>query len=107
VPLVSSRLEDAVPSKLLEAWAYQRAVILAAAGEAAELVRQSRGGVVVPPEEPERLAEAVLALKSDPQRLADSAQRGSDFVRQRFDRQMLARQMEEVLLSVVEKNQRK
>jgi colanic acid biosynthesis glycosyl transferase WcaI len=101
VPLVSSRIDDAVPSKLLEAWAYERAVILAAAGEAAELVSRSGGGIAVPPEEPGRLADAVLAFKSDPGRLRECARRGREFVQQHFDRRKLALQMEEVLRGVV------
>lgn len=97
VPLVSSNLDDAVPTKLLEAWAYERPVILAAAGEAALLVHQCEGGLVVPPEEPARLAQAVLTLKMDRKRLSQFARNGAEFVRQRFDRQALARQMERVL----------
>jgi colanic acid biosynthesis glycosyl transferase WcaI len=104
VPLASSNLQDAVPSKLLEAWAYNRPVILAAGGEAAALVREAEGGVVVPPEEPDRLAEAVLALRNDRERLARCARRGREYVRQRFDRRVLARRMERVLQAAVERH---
>jgi glycosyltransferase involved in cell wall biosynthesis len=100
VPLASSDLEDAVPSKLLEAWAYRRPVVLAADGEAATLVRESGGGMVVPPEEPEALAQAVLDLKNNPSQLGHHAQQGYRYVRKHFDRRMLARQMEQVLQEV-------
>jgi colanic acid biosynthesis glycosyl transferase WcaI len=104
VPLASSDLQDAVPSKLLEAWAYNRPVILAAGGEAAALVREAEGGIVVPPEEPDRLAEAVLTLKNDRERLTHCAQQGREYVRQRFDRRVLARRMEQVLQAAVERH---
>jgi glycosyltransferase involved in cell wall biosynthesis len=102
VPLVSSELEDAVPSKLLEAWSYGRPVILAAGGEAAALVTECRGGVVVPPGDADRLAEAILSLKNDRREMAMYAQNGRQYVRERFDRRMLADQMEQVLRNVVD-----
>ncbi len=100
VPLVSSKLVDAVPSKLLEAWSYQRPVILAAGGEAAEIVRSSRGGLVVAPEEPDQLTEAVQTLYDDPQRVAQSAQNGYQLVTRQFDRPVLAQQFADVLQRV-------
>ena len=97
VPLVSSNLDDAVPSKLLEAWAYGRPVILAAGGEAATIVQHSAGGLVVSPEEPDNLTDAILALKNDPDQLAQYAQNGRAYVQAHFDRRALAGQMGQVL----------
>jgi glycosyltransferase involved in cell wall biosynthesis len=102
VPLVSSNLDDAVPSKLLEAWAYGRPAILAAGGEAADIVRRSAGGVVVSPEEPDCLAESILTLKNDPDRLDRYARNGFEYVQQNFDRRLLARQMAQVLEKTVD-----
>ncbi|NWG19340.1 MAG: glycosyltransferase family 4 protein [Chloroflexi bacterium] len=101
VPLVNTSLDDAVPSKLLEAWGHGRPVILAAGGEAAELVMRSGGGVVVSPDDPGQLAEAVLSLKRDQARLADYAHSGRAFVAEHFDRAALACRMEQVLQRVV------
>ena len=50
----------ALPSKLFEVMAAGRPVVLAAAGEAAELVRGGRAGLVVAPEDPRALANAFL-----------------------------------------------
>lgn len=100
VPLVSNNLVDAVPSKLLEAWAYRRPVILSASGEAAHLVRQANGGVVIPVGQPDRFAEAVVELASNPELLHAYAEAGHLFVKGRFERKTLARQMEEVLIQV-------
>ncbi|MFQ6673552.1 MAG: glycosyltransferase family 4 protein [Fidelibacterota bacterium] len=100
VPLVSGNLADAVPSKLMEAWACHRAVLLVARGEAAQLVETARGGVVVPPQQPRRLAEAVAALSEDSQILNGYAENGYAFVQTHFDRRDLARRMENVLMRV-------
>jgi glycosyltransferase involved in cell wall biosynthesis len=105
VPLANAEIKTAVPSKLLETWAYRRPVILSAAGEPAELVRLSGGGVVIPPGDPSQLAETVLELKDDQERLDAYAERGHAYVRQHFDRRALARQMENVLQRVLDERQ--
>jgi colanic acid biosynthesis glycosyl transferase WcaI len=101
VPIATDRLLDARPSKMLEAWACRKAVILSASGEAADLVRESGGGVVVPPADPDRLVEAIVALQSNPQLLRSLGDNGYHFVEKRFQRQKLARQMEQILVGLV------
>jgi glycosyltransferase involved in cell wall biosynthesis len=62
--------EGALPTKLLEAMAAGRPVVLAARGEAARLVEAESCGIVVPPEDPRALAGALAALATDPARRA-------------------------------------
>jgi glycosyltransferase involved in cell wall biosynthesis len=64
VPLAAD-LPGAVPSKRYEAMASGRPVLLAASGEAAAIVRDADAGVVVPPGDPPRLAEALRTLAAD------------------------------------------
>lgn len=101
VPLIDDNLDDAVPSKMLEAWGRRKPVILSASGQAAQLVEQVGGGVVIPAWQPERLVEAVLALASEPDSLRDYGQAGYHFVEKHLERETLARRMEEVLVRVV------
>ena len=56
----------ALPTKLFEALAAGRPVIVAARGEAAELVEEAGAGVAVSPEDPRALAEAFVALRDTP-----------------------------------------
>lgn len=100
VPLASSRIQDAVPSKLLEAWAYGKPVILAADGEAAVLTHQSEGGIVVSPKMPEQFTDAILSFANDPQLCGAMGANGRAFVEEQFDRHHLAQKMEAVLHSV-------
>lgn len=58
----------ALPTKLYEVMAAGRPAILAARGEAADLVVRTGAGVVVPPEDPHALAAAVRDLRSSPAR---------------------------------------
>lgn len=67
-------ITDAVfPSKLLTYMACGRAIVAAAAdnSETARFIRQHRVGIVVPPEDPAALAEALKLLASDPERAAE------------------------------------
>lgn len=69
VPLRDHDLfDDFIPSKLYDAMAVGRPAIVAARGEAPALVRESGGGLAIEPEDGKALAEAVLALASDPDR---------------------------------------
>lgn len=101
VPLVSSNIDDAVPSKLLEAWAYGRPVILSAGGEAASIVYDSQGGLVIEPGNAAQLAEAILFLQEHPEERFAFAQKGHDLVRNCYDRRGLAQQMAQVLQKTV------
>lgn len=56
----------ALPTKLLECMAAGRPPVLAAAGEAADFVRDAGAGLVVAPEDPRALADAFAALAAEP-----------------------------------------
>jgi glycosyltransferase involved in cell wall biosynthesis len=56
----------ALPTKLLEAMAAGRPLILAARGESADLVERAGAGIVVSPGDPEALAGAIRVLHGDP-----------------------------------------
>jgi len=84
VPLKKRKLfEGARPSKMFPALGSAVPVIYAGEGEAAGLVLKSGGGVVVEPENPEQLAQAVVALRHDPQRRA-MGERGRRFVAENY-----------------------
>jgi glycosyltransferase involved in cell wall biosynthesis len=57
--------QAALPTKMFEAMAAARPVVLSARGEAAELLERHRAGLVVPPENPRELAEALQRLARD------------------------------------------
>lgn len=79
--------EGALPTKMLEAMAAGRPLVLAARGEAARLVEDERCGVVVPPEDPRALAEALTALAADPDRRAAMGAAGRRTAERDFSRE--------------------
>lgn len=76
----------ALPTKMLEAMAAGRPVVLAAAGEAARLIERAGAGVVVPPEDPVVLAAAFRDLAADPERRARLGAAGRRAVEAEFGR---------------------
>jgi glycosyltransferase involved in cell wall biosynthesis len=88
-----------VPSKLIDFMAVGRPVLLAAAGESAELVETAHAGVVVPPENPQALADAVRWLRTHPEEAAEMGRNGRAFARTRL-RAVQAERLEQVLTEV-------
>jgi glycosyltransferase involved in cell wall biosynthesis len=66
----------ALPTKLFEILAAGRPAIVAARGEAAELVREAGAGLAVAPEDPYALSETFRALQSSPGDAVEMGRRG-------------------------------
>lgn len=89
VPLGMS-IPGAVPSKLYEAMASGRAVVLVATGEAAAIVREHDAGLVVDPGDVAGLAAALRTLRDDPVRRRTLGENGRRAAVQFFDRSRIA-----------------
>ena len=89
-------LRGAVPSKLYEAMASARPVVLVAKGEAARLVEEVGCGAVVPPGRPELLADAVRSIRRSGQ-ARSMGRRGQEFVFAHRDVNAHARRLEALL----------
>jgi glycosyltransferase involved in cell wall biosynthesis len=89
--------EGALPTKLLEAMAASRPVVLAARGEAARLVEAEGCGVVVPPEDPRALAGALASLAADPSRRAAMGAAGRRCAERDFGRDAWLRRWHDLL----------
>jgi len=71
---------DASSGVLKEAMAVGRPVVATAIGGAAEIIDEGRTGLVVPPADPERLAEAMREILSRPDRGRDMGRLGQERV---------------------------
>jgi glycosyltransferase involved in cell wall biosynthesis len=72
------------PAKLFPILASGKPVIFAGVGEAARLVRQAGAGLVVPPENPRALADAVMELLGSPEASEELGRNGRRFVESHF-----------------------
>ena len=84
--------KSAIPSKLFEAMAAGKPVILGVEGEAREILLESRAGLAVPPENSEAMAEAILALRNDPSLCSALGANGRQRVLERYLRPAQARE---------------
>ena len=80
-----------IPSKIFEAMAMARPIILGVEGECREIVEKASCGICIDPEDHKQLAEAALQLYHDPELSRSLGQSGREFVQMHFDRERLAR----------------
>ena len=96
VPLFSTF----IPSKMFELLAAGKPVIGSVRGEAASILDDA-GAVVVPPEDPVALADAVRALLDDQPRRRAMGVEGRRYVEAHFDRRTLAAQYSRMMSEMV------
>jgi glycosyltransferase involved in cell wall biosynthesis len=102
--------KGALPSKIFEAMAAAVPIIVTIDGEARELVEKAQAGIAVNAEDPEALANAILQLDDDPNRMKTLGRNGRRYVMEHYDRQKIAEGFERLLLegeclgSVLRKN---
>ena len=89
VPL-KTYIPGAVPSKLYEAMASGRAVVLIAEGEAAEIVLEHQAGIVVKPGQIQDLVGAIRTLHREPSLRRKFGENGRRAAQQHFDRAKIA-----------------
>jgi colanic acid biosynthesis glycosyl transferase WcaI len=78
-------MRGARPAKALVMMAAAKPVVLAAEGEAAELVASAEAGYVVPPENPLALARAIRTLLSDPAAARQMGLNGRAFIQNHLE----------------------
>lgn len=96
-PLFSTVL----PSKIFEAAAMGRPILLGVEGHAAKLVRDHEMGLCFEPENAEQLVAGLDRLRGDPELRARLGQNGQQVVTKSFNRDSLARQFLALLERVV------
>jgi glycosyltransferase involved in cell wall biosynthesis len=93
IPLKNSALFDgALPSKIFEAAAMERPIVISANGISAETVRSFGAGLAVEPGNPHALAQAIRTLRSSPA-LRERCVLGCRELARAHDRDVLAKRM--------------
>lgn len=93
--------EGALPSKLPEAMACGKPVIVTIMGEAAALLEGAGAGLAVEPEQPRALAEAIARIRGEPALAREMGRRARAFAVEHLERSRLARRLEELLLGLI------
>lgn len=90
-----------VPARLIELLAAGLPVLAPLAGEGAEIVRRGACGVVVPPEDPDKLARGVVYMLENADKMTIMASNGPKFVTQFYRHSVVGRQYLALLQKVV------
>lgn len=96
----SDTFTGVLPSKLIEAMALAKPVILGVEGEARAILEEAGAGIAIPPEDAPALAAAARALAGQPARAAALGESGRAYVLARFDRQTLAAAMVQAIADI-------
>jgi hypothetical protein len=80
-----------LPSKIFEAAAMERPIVLGVTGQAAALVERAGAGLCIEPENEQELVAAVERLAGDPELCRRFAVSGREHIQKHYDRDVLAR----------------
>lgn len=94
----------ALPSKIFDAWACERPLLLCIDGEARLVLESSRGGIYVPPENPQLLSNSILELKQNSESRLQMGKNGRNFVEKYYSRKRLAIKLNTELSNLINHN---
>ncbi len=86
----SELFKTVIPSKIFEAMAMERPIILGVDGESRMIIEESGGGVFVEPENAEQLAQVVLKMSRNGVWAEQMGKSGAGFVKKHYSRDRLA-----------------
>ncbi len=103
VTLASGRGKTSVPSKILGYMAAARPVVAAVDVDCdiANIVRQSGCGLVVPPENGEKLAHAILQYYQNPEKGMIDGQKGRKYFLQQFEKNIVIKKYLDIINKLV------
>lgn len=93
-----------IPSKIYEAMAMERPIVLGVAGETAQIIQRAQSGVCIPPENATALAEAVEQLVDQPDKRLTLGKNGRTYVQENFERNLLVNRLETILIELLAEN---
>jgi colanic acid biosynthesis glycosyl transferase WcaI len=99
VPLDVEKSQLSVPSKLYNFMAAGRPILglASSSSEVAGLIASAGCGLCVPPQAPERIAEALIQLRNSPAEARDMAARGRRYAEDHFSKKMILAKYEMLL----------
>ena len=92
--------QTVIPSKIFETMAMQRPLIMGVRGESAEIVKQSKSGMQIAPDNGQDLASAVIKMCDDKELYDSMCLHGRQFVSENYSRDVLASRLLKTIESV-------
>ena len=98
--VVLSSISEGVPIVLMEAMSHALPVVATEVGGVPELVDNGRTGLLVPPEDPAALAEALRRILDDPDRATEMGREGAKTIVESFNATTSAAQLEKLFRAI-------
>lgn len=98
--------QTVIPSKIFEAMAFGRPIVLGVDGEARRIVEGAGAGRFAPPENPTEMLAAVRSLRDDASLWSDMSEAGRRLVATSYDRRQLAERYVAILQGVAARGRR-
>lgn len=95
-----------IPSKMFEILACGVPIVASVEGEAAEILRESGGAIVVPPEDVNAIKEAIIRIKTHPELKGEMGEKGLKFVKKYYTRQALSNKYLDIINKTLEEYKR-
>jgi len=93
-----------IPSKIFEAMAMERPIILGVEGECKNIIENARAGICIEPENENQLVEAVLKFYYEPSLKDQLGKNGRQYVVDNYNRDVLAKNYLNILVSLIPSN---
>jgi len=93
--------KENIPSKMFEYMAAKKPVIINLEGEASRMLQEAQAGLLVEPDNPHSLKDAILKLKQDKFLREKMGLCGARYVETAFDKNDLSRQLIQILENVI------
>lgn len=105
VPLVDQEIfKGALPSKMFDAWACSRPILLSVDGEARQLMEQIHGGIFIQPGSATAIAEILPELMKKPDFLTQMGNNGRAFTALHYSRSQLAERLLSHLIELTQED---
>lgn len=89
-----------IPSKIFEAMAMAKPIVIGVEGESREIIEDAKSGIAITPEDSHGLALAVQKLAADDEACRSLGQSGKAYVYEHFDRKVLAQRYLDLLTDI-------
>jgi glycosyltransferase involved in cell wall biosynthesis len=104
ISVLSSIDHEGCSNSILESMFLGKPVVATDVGGNRELVIPGENGLLVPPRDPEALAQAILSLLDDPERARQMGDKGRSIVLSQFSQERMVADYQELWLNLLEKN---
>lgn len=104
--VVLTSINEGTPVTLIEAMASAKPVVATRVGGVPDVVKDGVTGILVPPEDVIGLTQGILKLLEDKKLREDLGRAGREFVRERFSKDRLIRDMENLYTTILVKDYR-